>query len=77
MILSELRNFLAEHRRATLSVMAHHFDADGEAVRGMLDVLVRKGKVRRVHYPTDCGATGCSCPNKEIDVYEWVMPKHW
>lgn len=46
MILSELRNYLAEHKRAALIDMARHFDIDVDALRGMLATLERKGQVR-------------------------------
>ena len=41
MILSELRTYLTEHQRVALIDLAHRFDTDSDALRGMLtDTLV-------------------------------------
>ncbi|MEQ8602095.1 MAG: FeoC-like transcriptional regulator [Marivibrio sp.] len=71
MILSELRDYLRTHRRATLDDMAARFDKHPDALRGMLRKWVAKGKVAKV---SDAGACrracgGCSVGGPEI--YEW------
>ncbi|MDZ7752792.1 MAG: FeoC-like transcriptional regulator [Gammaproteobacteria bacterium] len=71
MILSELRRYLAEHRRVTLQDMAYRFDTDTDALRGMLAVLERKGRVR--HLPPGQCTAGCNkCDLGPMDVYEYV-----
>ena len=59
MILSRIRDYLAQRGQATLGDIALHFDTDPQAMRGMLDVLVRKGKVQRRSLDPACGS-GCS-----------------
>ncbi|MCF7992828.1 MAG: FeoC-like transcriptional regulator [Thiohalocapsa sp.] len=70
MILSELKQYLAEHRRVSLTDMVNRFDADPDALRGMLAVLERKGRVRKLDAQV-CG--GCSkCDPATVELYEIV-----
>jgi len=39
MILSELSRYLRDHRRAAVRDLAYHFDAEPDALRGMLETL--------------------------------------
>jgi len=72
-ILSDVRTYLRDNRRATLPAMARHFDADPEVLRGMLDVWVRKGAVRLC--PPDGTCDGCAlCQTRCDALYEWVPP---
>ncbi|MCP5366381.1 MAG: FeoC-like transcriptional regulator [Hyphomicrobiales bacterium] len=72
MILSELRAYLSEHGRAGIGDLANRFDADPDAIRGMLSHFIRKGRVRKLENPAgDCG--GCSkCDAFALEVYEWT-----
>ncbi|QGU33620.1 FeoC-like transcriptional regulator [Thermochromatium tepidum] len=71
MILSELSRYLRDHRRAAVRDLAYHFDAEPDALRGMLETLERKGQVRRLPANTPC--TGCrQCDPTTIAIYEWV-----
>ena len=47
MILSEVRHYLRQRGQASLDDIALHFDADPMAVRGMLDIWIRKGKAHK------------------------------
>ncbi|HDN26665.1 MAG TPA: hypothetical protein ENG03_06145, partial [Thioploca sp.] len=47
MILTELKSYLVENKRAVLKDLAHHFETTPDAVKGMLEHWIRKGKVRR------------------------------
>jgi hypothetical protein len=73
MTLSDLKTYLTERKMAPLSDIAHHFDSDPDALRGMLEHWVRKGRVR-VHQESGCQSNccgGCSShDNKEV--YEWL-----
>ncbi len=71
MILSELRDYLQTNRRAALLDMAHRFDTDPDALRGMLDKWVAKGRVVKLLQGTAC--SGCSkCDPASTEIYEWV-----
>lgn len=71
MILARLRDYLAEHRRVSLVDMAHRFDTDPDALRGMLATLERKGRVRRLPAGTVCG-TCARCDQSAPELYEWL-----
>jgi putative ferrous iron transport protein C len=71
MILSELQQFLAQHKKASLSDLILHFRIDADALRGMLNRLIRKGRVRKMADGHKCG--GChSCSPETIEFYEWI-----
>jgi len=72
MILSELTHYLAAQKRAALIDISCHFDSDPQALRTMLSMLERKGRVRKLPAGTTCGG-GCSkCGPASIEIYEWV-----
>ncbi|MCG6939736.1 MAG: FeoC-like transcriptional regulator [Thiohalocapsa sp.] len=71
MILSQLRDYIAERRRLSLQDMANHFDTDAEALRGMLAMLERKGRVRKLAAGSACGGC-CKCDQASPELYEWV-----
>lgn len=71
MILSDLQRRLRTGERASLAQLALTFETQPDALRGMLDHLVAKGRVRRVHAPKRCA--GCSiCPREALEFYEWA-----
>ena len=72
MILNEVQNFLSQKKKASLADMQLHFRMDGNALRGMLNKLIRKGRVRKMEDGKKCG--GChSCEPEAIEFYEWVV----
>jgi putative ferrous iron transport protein C len=70
MILSELRDYLQTHQRAAISDMAHHFNTDPDALRGMLAKWVAKGKVVKPLAVSTCGGC-CQCDPAATEIYEW------
>ena len=70
MILSDIRDYLRERGQASLSDIALHFDSEPDAIRGMLAIWIRKGKVAPLAGPA-CG--GCNqCDAAASEVYQWV-----
>lgn len=70
MILMELQDHLRAQRRASLAQLSVRFGAQPDALRGMLDRLVAKGRVHRLERPVRC--SGCRiCPDEELEFYEW------
>ena len=70
LILSRINDYLRQQGRASLSDMAQGFDVAPEALRGMLAILERKGRVRRLPAGTACG--GCNkCSPAEVQLYAW------
>jgi putative ferrous iron transport protein C len=74
MILSDLKRCLESRRQATLTDLALHLGAEPEAVREMLSVWERKGRVRRLPAPAGCGRTCTGCNPAASEVYLWVEP---
>lgn len=72
MILSQVRDYLKQRGQCTLSDIALHFDTDADAVRGMLDVWIKKGKVEKRSATASCGTSCQSCDPASTEVYFWV-----
>jgi putative ferrous iron transport protein C len=72
MILSELRDYLKANQRATLTDMAHRFDTEPNALRGMLEKWMAKGLVEKLPQATGCGSDCCHCNHAVTEIYEWV-----
>lgn len=71
MILSQVRDYLKQRGQCTLSDIALHFDTDADAVRGMLDIWIRKGKVEKSSATESCGTSCQSCDPATTEVYSW------
>jgi putative ferrous iron transport protein C len=72
MILAELRTYLQTHQRAALSDLAYHFDTPPDALRGMLERWIAKGRVRRLPANTPCHGGCCRCDPASVEIYEWT-----
>ena len=71
MILPEIERYLSQHGRAALADLSQHLHVEPEALRGMLRVLQRKGRVRKLQAQTLCG--GCTkCSPTNTEVFEWA-----
>ena len=75
MILSHIRHYLEQRGQATLFDIANHFNSDQDAVRGMLETWVRKGKVRRHLANSACGSSCTKCTPGTTEIYEWIGPE--
>ncbi len=71
MILSDLKNYVKSRRQVSLKDAALHFDVEPEAIRGMLEFWVCKGKINKYSSDAAC-AGGCACSFKEDqELYVW------
>ncbi|WP_036261726.1 FeoC-like transcriptional regulator [Methylocapsa aurea] len=71
-MLTEIKEYLATHKRVFIREVAMHFDIPPEVARAALDHWVRKGKVSRLDIAGQCQA-GCGGPCSERrDVYQWI-----
>lgn len=76
MILRELDEYLQVHRRATLGDIALRFDVPAEAARGMLDLWIRKGRVRQLDAAATCNMScPVSCDDTAMTIYEAVTER--
>jgi hypothetical protein len=70
MILSDLKSYLAEHKRAPIGDLVNRFESEPEAIRGMLEHFAHKGLVRRLDWDGTCG--GCRKGDAfAFEIYEW------
>ncbi|MGB8685815.1 MAG: FeoC-like transcriptional regulator [Microcoleus sp.] len=73
MILSDIQKFIADNKRASIADLKIHFRMDGDALRGMLNRLIRKGRISKMEEAKKCG--GChSCGDDATEIYVWVNP---
>jgi hypothetical protein len=72
-ILADLRHFLRQNKKSSIKDLSIHFHAEADALRGMLSLWIRKGKVRQVSAGGEnCGAGCCQCDPLLTEVYEWI-----
>lgn len=72
MILSDIKRYLQERGQATLADIATHFDAPPDAVRGMLETWIRKGRVARHQANAACGSSCSQCDPAATEIYVWL-----
>jgi len=72
MILSDIKRYLMDRQQATLADIALHCDAQPDAVRGMLEQWIRKGKVARSRVGGACGSSCTRCDPAAVEVYYWI-----
>ena len=72
MILAEVKRYLLQRQQATLADIALHCGAEPDAVRGMLEQWIRKGKVEKQMANSACGS-GCNqCDPAAVEIYTWL-----
>jgi len=71
MILSDIKGYLQAHGQATLKDIALHFDASPEAVRGMLEHWIRKGRVEKQLLNDACQSACTQCDPGDTEIYLW------
>lgn len=72
MILSELRDYIKQNKRAHVTDLSNRFDLDPGAVRGMLGKWIGKGRIRKIPISPACGSGCCKCDPAQLEIYEWV-----
>lgn len=68
---SQVKAYLQERGRASLTDIAVHFSSSPEAARQVVQLWRDKGRVRLLT-ESCCGTTSCNCGKKPDDVYEWA-----
>ena len=57
--------------RQHLQVVCGGLRLDADALRGMLSLLVDKGKVAKKSATSECGTGCCKCDSTLVEIYEW------
>ena len=73
-MIRDIAKLLGERGRMSLCELAIHYDSAPEALEPMLEILVRKGQVRKIDAPPGTRCPGCpACAaggSPELTVYE-------
>ncbi|PLX37613.1 MAG: sugar metabolism transcriptional regulator [Hyphomicrobiales bacterium] len=80
MLISDIRSYIADAGRVSVSSIAARFDIEPDALKGILDTLAAKGTIRPVGEPqsacstgSGCNSGGCGCCSYGVEeIYEWV-----
>jgi predicted ArsR family transcriptional regulator len=72
MMLSTIREYLSLRGQATLAEIALHVDAEPDAVRGMLQQWIRKGRVEQRKVEAACGTSCNRCDPAAMELYVWL-----
>jgi len=71
MILKELKDYVQTRQQVSLRDLSIHFDVEPEALKGMLEFWISRGKIKHYASSDVCGGS-CSCSQKDNnDIYEW------
>ena len=73
MILSDIKKYLLTNKQITLGELCIHFDTEADAMRGMLEHWIKKGKVKKHAFEESC-SNGClkCCNRGAMEIYEWM-----
>jgi predicted ArsR family transcriptional regulator len=72
MILSDIKQYLSQRGSATLADISMHFDTDPDAMRGMLEQWIRKGRVTKHATSSTCSSSCNKCGSDSAELYQWV-----
>ncbi len=72
MILADIKKYLSQRGSVSLSDISVHFDTDPEAMRGMLEQWIRKGRINKRILGASCGSSCNKCDTKDTEMYQWV-----
>ncbi len=70
-MLQNIKKYLQSRQQASLGDIALHFRTDAEAIRGMLDRWILKGKVEKDAAPGGCQSRCCGCTPEHTEIYRW------
>ncbi len=70
MILQQLQTYLCTHPQTSLEELSRQFKTDADALREMLNLLIRKGRVQKL---ASKPCRSChSCAPESLEMYEWI-----
>ncbi|WP_310601408.1 FeoC-like transcriptional regulator [Desulfobulbus sp.] len=73
MDLITVKQYLRMRKIVPLQDLAFHFQTEADSIRPLLDIWMKKGKVRKRTGDAATGCKGCcKCDPATIEVYEWV-----
>lgn len=60
-VLLDLQSYIQQHNQASIRDLSLHFHMEPDALRGMLEHWIRKGRLKRLDLTPECG---CGCGKK-------------
>lgn len=72
MILRDIKEYLSQQQTASLAELSLHFNVNPDAMRGMLDHWIRKGKLSKLPHEKSCSSC-CGCHSQKLEMYRWVV----
>ena len=72
MIMAEIKHYLAGHRILPLHDIALHFNMEADAMRGILDKWIQKGRLKKIAGTGGCRKGCCHCDPAAIETYQWL-----
>lgn len=71
MILTEIKKYLMEKRVASLTDLSVRFNVEPDAMRGMLNQWIKKGRLRQLPRGVKCSRCCGECDSENLEIYEW------
>lgn len=68
---SQLRDYLKEHRQASLADLSIHFASQPDAIKAAMETWIRKGKAQVIMAEPECGKSCCQCKTENVTIYRW------
>ena len=70
MILADIKEYFSRHGTASLADLSVHFGVEPDAMRGMLDRWILKGKLNRLPQGATCPKCCEACNSEHVEIYE-------
>jgi hypothetical protein len=68
----DVKQYLLERKLVTLQDIAIHFRTEADTVAPMVEMWIRKGKVKKHDSNLGCRKGCCDCDPSAIVAYEWI-----
>ena len=72
MILSDIKEYFSNHEMASLADLSVHFGVEPDAMRGMLDRFIHKGKLIKLPQEGACPKCCIGCDSDRLEIYGWL-----
>jgi hypothetical protein len=72
MILLDIKKYFSQQRAASLNDLSLHFSVEPDAMRGLLEQWIRKGKLRKLPQGDSCPSCCEGCNSDKLEIYEWL-----
>lgn len=72
--LLDLKKFIAEKKVVNLSLLLQTFQTNKEEIVAILEVLIRKGCVKKCLKTPACATRCFKCQPESFALYQWIEP---